>query len=231
VASTTCDIGSYWSRVRCELEQPAWLSDVGIPMVATLIGLALAVLLVRSQIANDRRLRHADRLSPSVAEFGRVVLDAVDKAWNTKGDDPYWDAAEWDGHLKIYRAQGRLAVTFAQPDVCNEVVRGSRDVAAAWTACVLRRRELEERGVKLSTVAAGLGIDAACTPLWNDLRNAAEVLTRWDGLERLPDFSPWPHPHVEPAGPKSSARKKEARRRWLKYYADEFERVAVRHNH
>ena len=51
----------------------------------------------------------------------------------------------------------------------------------------------------------------------------------WDGLGPIPDFDPWPHPHVQPAGRTATDRHRDARYSWLTYYADEFERAAAKH--
>lgn len=222
-----CAEGSYLSRVGCEMQHPAWASDVGLPMIATILGLAIAVVLVRSQISSDRRLRHADRVSPEVATFGWEVITAVDRPNETAGSDSYWDEPSWDGHVAIRRAREKLAVTLAQPNVFEEVVRRSEDISAAWNACFQRRRQLAARGITLSTVDVGLGIDAACSALWHDLREAGNELTRWDGLTEFPTIGLGRHLHVPRAGPQSSTHKQEARQRWLAYYADEFERVAL----
>ncbi|MCY7400270.1 MAG: hypothetical protein LH477_04800 [Nocardioides sp.] len=228
MVTTSCARDSYWSGVGCELGQPAWLTGVLIPLLVVLLGLGAATLVVRRQLAVAMHARDAERLAPPVTEFGRKVLASVDKACNTKAHDPYWDAPEWDGHAIVQQAQSRLAVSISRPDVCREVLRGTSDVAAAWAACVQRRRELESSGVLLLGIAVARGIDAACSPLWNDVRRAGEVLARWDGRGPIPDFDPWPHPHVQPGGRDATDRHREARYQWLNYYADEFERVATR---
>lgn len=229
MVTTTCDRGSYWAGVGCELAQPSWLASVGIPLLVVILGLGAATYVVRGQLAAAMHSRDAERLAPPVNEFGRAVLDAVDKALHTKANDPYWDAPGWDGHELIQQAQGRLAVTVSRPDACRQVLRGSSDVEAAWAACVQRRRELESGGVQLPSLAVAHGIDAACAPLWDDVRRAGEVLARWDGLGPIPDFDPWPRPHVQPAGREATDRHRAARYSWLTYYADEFERVARKH--
>lgn len=237
MTTTTCDRGSasadysadYWAGVGCELVQPAWLAYIGLPLLVVLGGLTATVLLVRRQLAATRHARDAERLSPPVNEFGRAVLEAVDRAHNTTGLDPYWDSQEWHGLGLIEAAHERLVMEIARPDACREVIRGSHDVAAAWAACVQRSRELETGGEQLPGIAVAHGLDAACTPLWDDVRRAGEVLAHWDGLGPIPDFDPWPHPHVQPAGRNATDRHREARYSWLTYYADEFERVAVKH--
>ena len=229
MVTTACERASYWAGVGCELARPSWLTGVGLPLLALLIGLGAATFFIRRQLAAAMDARVAERLSPPVNEFGRDVLAAVDRAVNAKAHDPYWDAAEWDGHQLIQQARARLAVAISRPDVCREVLRGSNDVAAVWTACVQRRRELESGGVLLSGLAVARGIDAACAPLWDDVRRAGEVLARWDGLGPIPDFDPWPHPHVQPAGRNATDRHRESRYQWLTFYADQFERIAVKY--
>lgn len=229
MVTTTCDRGSYWAGVGCELAEPSWLTGVGFPLLVIILGLGAATFVVRRQLAAAMHSREAERLAPPVTEFGREVLAAVDKVLHTKANDPYWESPEWDGHELIKQARTRLAVAISRPDVCREVVRGSSDVAAAWGACVQRRRELESGGVLIPTLAVAHGIDAACSPLWDDVRRAGEVLARWDGLGPIPDFDPWPRPHVQPAGRTATDRHREARYSWLTYYADEFERVATKH--
>lgn len=229
MVTTACERGSYWAGVGCELAQPGWLAIVGIPLLVVLGALGAATVVVRRQLAAAMHASAAERLAPPVTEFGRDVLAAVDRVLNTKAIDPHWDAAEWDGHELIQQAQARLAVAISRPDACREVLRGSSDVAAAWAACAQRRQELESAGVLLPSIVVARAIDAACAPLWNDVRQAGEVLARWDGLGPIPDFDPWPHPHVQPAARKATARHREARYSWLTYYADEFERVALKH--
>jgi len=229
VVTTTCERGSYWAGVGCELAEPSWLASVGIPLTVVLIGMGAATFVVRRQLAAAMHSRDAERLAPPVTEFGREVLAAVDQVVNAKANDPYWEAPEWDGHELIQQAQARLAIAISRPDACREVLRGSSDVAAAWAACVQRRRELEGGGIVLPSLAVAHGIDAACAPLWEDVRHAGEVLASWDGLGPIPDFDPWPHPHVQPAGRTATDRHRDARYSWLTYYADEFERVAEKH--
>ena len=229
MVTTSCARDSYWAGVGCELGAPAWLTGVGIPLLVVLLGLGTATLVVRRQLASAMHGRDAERLSPPVTEFGREVLAAVDRACSTTGHDPFWDLPEWDGHAIVQRAQSRLGIALSRPDVGREVLRGSGDVAAAWAACVQRRRELESSGAPLPGIAVARGIDAACSPLWDDVRRAGEVLARWDGRGPIPDFDPWPHPHVQPGGRHATDRHREARYQWLNYYADEFEREATRH--
>lgn len=228
MSTTTCDRASYWAGVGCELGQPGWLTGVALPLVGVLAGLGAATFVVRRELSAGRAAHAAERLSPPVTEFGREVLAAVDRVCKATALDPYWEAPEWDGHELVLQAQERLAVATSQPNVCREVLRGSADVAAAWAACVQRRHEIEANGQPLSSLAVAHGLDAACARLWEAVRRAGEVLARWDGRGPVPDFDPWPHPHVQPAGRDATDRHREARYRWLTYYADEFERVATR---
>lgn len=216
--------GGYWDEVRCRIDQPGWLADVGFPLFVALLGLALAVLLLRRQLRHDRELRRADRLSQHVATFGQQVVGVIDGIWNRRGDDPYWDAQDWDGWSTIFRAQRKVSAALADPSAFEEVVAGARDVSWAWRACVARRRELESQGMVIDTVKAGLGIDTALNDLWNQLRRAGEELSRWDGLSDMPDFKPWPTPHV----PLPVRDRREAHQRWMTYYADAFEQYVRR---
>ena len=230
--TTTCDRDSsgadYWAGVGCELAQPAWLAYIGIPLLVVLGAMCAVAFLVRRRLAAVRHARDAERLAPPVSEFGRAVLEAVDRAHNATGLDPYWESPEWDGLVLVQQAHERLAMEISRPDVCREVLRGSDDVAAAWAASVQRRRELEADGEPLPGIAVARGLDAACAPLWDDVRRAGEVLAHWDGHGPIPRFDPWPHPHVQPAGRHATERHREARYQWLTYYADEFERVAMK---
>ena len=143
----SCDSGRYWNDLESALRQPEWLASVGIPLALTLVGLAVAYMLVKRQINHDRDLRDADRAASAVNESGREILRILRHGETNWPDDPYWSEESWPGSIPLYEAHTRVMVALSDPLVFVELQRAGRDLARAWRACHVRRKRLAKNGI------------------------------------------------------------------------------------
>jgi hypothetical protein len=218
----TCHSGRYWPDVGCTLREANWLATVGVPLFVTIASIALAYLFLRRQIGHDIRLRRADRISHHVNAFGALVVAEVDSIDQRKTDDEWWSQPSWTGWTEIWHALRDLRRQLRDPLAYSSIDERSMHLLQAWRACVARRLSLEKQGTKFSAISVGMGMDAALTAVWSDLRLAGIDLMTWDGIGLAPTGqSSLLH---RPKGPRG--KRTEAQRRWDDFYADEFERVA-----
>lgn len=217
-----CGASGYWDGVGCSLRQAEWLANVGIPLAATIAGLAVAYALVRHQIRHDRTLRDADRKASAVNEFGRDILRLFEHFEARRLSDPFWTEESWPGSIPMYEAHARVGVALSNADAFEELERAGRDLSRAWRACQVRRRRLEKNGIVPSRPSTyGVAMDSALSSIWQPMIDAGKKLVVWDGLSALPTLTPWPYVHA-PLGRRVAEGEDEA---WAKQYATEYERV------
>lgn len=173
--------GSWWDELGCRMSSGEWFADTGLPLAVTLIGLAVAVYLVRRQLRSDldlrsaeRRTRATDPLADQLIESGRNLA-----IFRMGGPDSFWDSTDWsEGHLVIGAYNSARDLMRPDGDL-NQVLAAALRAHRAW----VRSKDLvgEIPNAHLRPAQATLMGDYA-----SELREMGTSLRMWDGLLPVP---------------------------------------------
>lgn len=172
---------SWWDELGRQLSSAEWFADTGLPLAVTLIGLAVAVYLVRRQLRSDialrkaeRRTRATDPLADQLIESGQNLL-----TFRMGGPDPFWDSTDWrEGHVVIGAYNSARDLIRPDGDL-NEVLTAAMRTHLAWVRSKDLADEIPESRLRHAQVTL-MG------EYGSELREIGTTLRRWDGLLPVP---------------------------------------------
>lgn len=172
---------SWWDELGRRLSSAEWFADTGLPLAVTLIGLAVAVYLVRRQLRSDialrkaeRRTRATDPLADQLIESGRNLLIS-----RMGGPDPFWESTDWqEGHIVIGAYNSARDLIRPDGDL-NQVLTAALRTHRAWVKSKDLADEIPEARLRHAQVSL-MG------EYGSELHEMGTTLRRWDGLLPVP---------------------------------------------
>jgi hypothetical protein len=182
---------SWVECLRGRFADPAWTADVGAPLLVTLLGLGLALWLVRRQLRHDRELRAADRraqaLDPLARELGKAGFRLEDLSLRRTAD--YWSKPIWPDWGPLVGLCDDVSARLGDEPALKAVEDIISSTMRAWLLCQTAR----DAAVDPSDEAAHMyGTAVAMEPYAGRLTEAGRLLRRWDGTPPEPAISPSP---------------------------------------
>lgn len=212
-----CDNGGYWGQVVCRMGQASWLADVGLPVIATILGLVVALLLLRQQLSHDVELRRAERREAVVWRFADECIDLASRMMDRQLPLDYWLAERWPEWHRLHYAAKQVEWHLGEGPAFEEIAEGGTDITHAWGACRDRREELVTQGEAIDARAHMEALWAVTQGLAGEVLVAGRELLSYDGTKPLPTFRPWRGKHL----PDDESE----RATWRKQHADRYERA------
>ncbi|WP_431236069.1 hypothetical protein ACQ856_30285 (plasmid) [Mycolicibacterium psychrotolerans] len=174
-------MGGYLEKVWNLLTRPEWMVDTGIPLLATLAGLAIALLVVRRQLIHDRELRIFDQRREAAVKYGRDLIEARDAFYNRDVKDSFWRSPSWEYSQLLrsgfYRGL-KLHLSEAQTEDFFLVLSS---IDAVWYVC---HNQAAARNPDL--VCHQSALLRCLSDYVAGLDKAGQTLMAWDGRSQLP---------------------------------------------
>jgi hypothetical protein len=180
-ASPDNPFSSLWS----ELATARWLADVGLPLLAALIAIALSGYFVRYQINYSRELARAEKRATAAGALGYALIAQVDVLNTTRGDSKFWAKTPWPDFGAVVRAQRQASLVLGGGPALEDVVLVTRTPLWAWRTWQGEWDDLHGQH-NVDLVDFGLAMDSLITPWKSLILRYAESLIQWDGLGELP---------------------------------------------
>lgn len=177
-----CKQPEYWSALLCEVQTVSWMASTGLPLFLTIIGLYLAVRLVKRQLKSDRKLRSADRRQEASNRLGIATLEETTRFRHAQLRDDWWTSNTWESQ-PILTAQVSDAGASLPAEIIDHFQTLVQDIGDAWVSCqvAVRRSGLNpDRANHVDSVRYVLN------PYVDALDASAETLRRWNGEDPPP---------------------------------------------
>lgn len=175
--------GSWWDQLGCRLTSADWAADVGLPLAATLIGLAVALILVRRQLRSDIALRRAERRTRATDPLADELIAAGRNLsiFTIGAEDPFWSSPKWrDGHVVIGAYNSARDLMRPDGDL-SDVLQAALRAHRAWELSRNFANETDLPAASVRICQVKLLGDYA-----RELGDMGTALRRWDGLLPVP---------------------------------------------
>ncbi|GAA2168435.1 hypothetical protein GCM10009826_47610 [Humibacillus xanthopallidus] len=170
------------SEVWSAMASAAWVANTGVPLLATVAGLAVAVILVRRQLGSDRQLRLADRRQEAAARLGVSLSQALLKLRQTPKEDKWWENPSWPDEQNIRLEVGEASILLSDSRLA-EVASLVDDLSAAWQVSLVTAHRMTPHPDIASHKA---GVLRAVEPYSSALEHMSISLRVWDGMDSMP---------------------------------------------
>jgi hypothetical protein len=179
---------SFWQRVMTT----AWLADVGVPMIATLVAIAIAVWAMKRQIRHDRTLADeqtwnnrvlavAQHRAAVAHDLGRKISRALVRSYDA--EPQWWTMHEWPGGGTIRTAAMEAEGVFSDglDDEFWFVYQVVGGISRTWDACKSVKHDYTGEPSALTDA-----LDSVLNPRIVELEQIVRCLSQWDGMGPVP---------------------------------------------
>lgn len=177
-----------FSRFAHQIWSAEWAANVGVPLLVTVASLAVAVFLVRTQLAHDRRLLREQHRAEIAVKLGWALRGVTEGIDEIDGGMALSTERKWNGLSPVSDATYRAQISGLpdKDDALRLAVGLARDMLWRWRSGVEFAETWkgdEDKGLLGSAV-----VDCLHPPkvLLNQL---AEKIIRWDGRGDIPTLS------------------------------------------
>lgn len=164
-----------------EIATPKWMANIGIPLIATLLGLAFGYFFLRHQIKSDLRLRHADRREQASLALGLSIAKVLEH-FKLPPTDSFWAHDAWPDRDTLIRDRDNALLVLTKTEL-SEVSKLIHDLDNGWMACLVGAHHLEETPDKAMHKHAMI---RALKPYLESFKEQSELLRGWDGRGMVP---------------------------------------------
>lgn len=171
-------LNEVWSTIAT----PQWMANTGLPLFATLLGVAFGFFFLRYQLKNDLVLRNADRLEDASLTLGTSITKALEH-FELPAKDPFWANGAWPDREVLKRAREDALLLLA-PAELTELDKLIQDITSCWAACLIGARRVNETPDKAIHRHA---MKRVLQPYIECLKDQSELLRAWDGRKSVPE--------------------------------------------
>jgi hypothetical protein len=170
----------YVSELLTKLRSAEWMADTGIPLFATLLGLAITGLFVYWQLGSDRKLRRADHKRGAARGLGFALKRSGEKLSKLGRNDSPWGSPVWSDGAAIDDAVAEAAIVLPESDLAA-IPHLVEAISDAWLAC---RNEGHKQDPDLAFHAEAVRRMLEPYAAW--MLTTGKSLMAWDGFEAVP---------------------------------------------